>query len=188
MESIKATQLRIGMVILYQNTLYKIINVMHLTPGNKRGFIQAKLRNLREGNTIDVRFRSEDFLSRPILEQKEMEYLYEANSVYYFMDVNSYEQIEFEFEKIKEITKFLVPNIKVFGEFFKGEAIGLMLPPTVNLKVVSTEPTLKGATATASSKPATLETGLVIQVPPFIQAGDIVKVNTESSTYEERVR
>ncbi len=184
---ITATQLRPGMIIKYEDNIYIVLNVLHITPGNWRGMVQTKLRNIIDGRGFEVRFRSDEKLEVVILEEKEMEYLYMESELYYFMDTETYEQLTLDAELIGDAKNFLVPNIKCKIKFHDGKPVGIELPMTVDLKVVDTPPQIKGATATNSPKPATLETGLVIQVPPFIDPGDIVRIDTRTSEYLERV-
>ncbi|MCL6482018.1 MAG: elongation factor P, partial [Firmicutes bacterium] len=175
---VKATQLRPGMVIQHEGNLYVVFSVEHRTPGNKRGSMQTKLRNLRTGAIIDYRFRAEDFVERAILDEVEMEYLYSDAEGYHFMNTQTFEQIALSKDVLGDSTDYLVPNTVIKVEFFEGRPIGVSLPDTVDLTVVETEPGLQKATASAVMKPAKLETGLVIQVPPFINIGDKVKVDT----------
>lgn len=182
-----ATQLRRGMTIVHNGDLYKVVSFQHVTPGNWRGMVQTKLRNLKTGSLIEYRFRSEDRVERVVLEETEMEYLYNDATDYYFMNTETYEQISIPAEILGDSVFYLTPNTKIQVEFYEGKPVGIELPLVVELKVVSTEPTLKGATVDRGSKPATLETGLVVQVPPFIQEGDVIKVDTTEGKYLSRV-
>ena len=183
---ISATQMRPGMVIKYNNELYTVFSVSHRTPGNLRGFVQAKMRNLRSGTMTENRFSSEDRVEKAIMEEHEMEYLYDDGEYYYFMNIETYEQMHLTKDILGDGTQYLIPQLKVTVEFFDGKPISVELPATVDLKVVETEPSLKGATVSNVTKPATLETGLVVQVPPFITAGEKIRVNTAEGTYQER--
>jgi len=185
---ISATQLRSGMIIKYQNDLFRVMNVVHVTPGNWRGMVQTKLRNLRSGTQLENRFRSEDKVERVTFEQHEMEFLYEAGGDYHFMNTENYEQIALAAEALGEATKYLTPNMRVQVEFYEGKPIGVSLPKTVDLKVTHTEPSLKGATVTNVLKPATVETGAVVQVPGFVAIGDVIRVDTESGEYLSRAK
>src|SRR6202521_3142555 len=169
---ISATQLRLGMVIKFNNDLYSIFKKDHRTPGNLRGFVQIKMRNLRSGTMIEHRFSSEDKVERAALEEHEMEYLYDDGEYYYFMNTENFEQMHLTREILGDGIEYLVPQLKVNVEFYEGKAISVELPPTVILTVVETEPGLKGATVSNVTKPAKLETGLVVQVPPFISEGE----------------
>jgi elongation factor P len=185
---INATQLRAGMIIVYEGNLYRVTSVRHLTPGNKRGFVQTKLRNLRTGLGTEYKFRSEDRVERATLETRTMQYLYGDADIHTFMDTESYEQISLSAEEIGEFLSYLLPNQIVEIEFFEARPLGISPPSSVELGVTETEPTLKGATASASYKPAKLETGITIHVPPFIRVGDRIRVDTAEGKYLERVR
>jgi len=183
---ISATQLRPGMVIKFNNELYSIFSVNHRTPGNLRGFVQVRMRSLRSGSMTEHRFSSEDRVEKALLDEQEMEYLYDDGEYYYFMNTETYEQMHLMKDLLGDATQFLIPQLKVAVEFFEGKAISVELPPSVDLTVVETEPGLKGATVSNVTKPAKLETGLVVQVPPFITEGEKIRVNTADATYQER--
>ena len=187
MSSVKATQLRPGMVIQHEGQLYTVFSVDHRTPGNKRGSMQTRMKNLRSGTMIDYRFRAEEFVDRAILDEVEFEYLYNEGDEFHFMNTQTYEQMQMTREELGETVYYLIPNTTVKIEFFEEKPIGVDLPDTMELKVLETEPTLQKATASAVMKPATLETGLVIQVPPFVNSGDRVKVDTTEARYVQRV-
>ncbi|HBY62434.1 MAG TPA: elongation factor P [Solibacterales bacterium] len=183
---ISATQLRPGMVIKFNNELFSIFKTEHRTPGNLRGFVQAKMRNLRSGAMIEHRFSSEDRVEKANLEEHEMEYLYDDGEYFYFMNTESYEQMHFTKETLGDAISFLIPQLKVTVEFYEGKPISVELPPAVDMTVVETEPGLKGATVSNVGKPATMETGLVVQVPAFINVGEKIRVSTSEGTYQER--
>ncbi|HTS48776.1 MAG TPA: elongation factor P [Bryobacteraceae bacterium] len=183
---ISATQLRPGMVIKFNNELYSIFKTEHRTPGNLRGFVQAKMRKLSSGAMTEHRFSSEDRVERAALEEIEMEYLYDDGEYYYFMNTENYEQMHLTKEILGDGVEYLIPQLKVNVEFYEGKPISVELPPTVDLKVVETEPGLKGASVSNVTKPAKLETGLVVQVPPFINEGEKVRISTAEGTYQER--
>ena len=185
---ISATSLRRGMVIRKDGELFSVFSFTHLTPGNKRGFVQSKLRNLRTGALIDHRFRSVDTIERVALEQQEMEYLYQDGADYIFMNTTTFEQVHLGENLLGNSMLYLVPNITIRVEFYQQTPVGIQLPTTVDLEVVETEPGLKSATASSVNKPAKLETGLVVQVPPFVNAGEKVRVDTTSGAYLERAR
>jgi len=183
---IQATKLRPGVVIKHNGDLYSIFSVTHRTPGNLRGFVQVRMRSLRSGNMADHRFSSEDRVERAVLDEHEMEYLYQDGDDYHFMNTESYEQIHLNKDTLGDTVQYLTPNLKIQVEFYEGKPIGIELPATVDMEVVETEPSFKGATASNVMKPAKLETGLVVQVPPFVNQGDRIRVNTEEGTYQER--
>ena len=185
---IQATQLRRGNTILHNGELFQVVDYQHITPGNWRGMVQTKLRNMKTGAIIDHRFRSEDRLERAILDEREMEYLYKDGTDHYFMDTENYEQTHFNEEVLGDSVQYLVANSKIKVEFYDGRAVGLHLPASVDLKVVQTDPGMPSATATNVLKPATTETGLVVGVPHFIQEGEVIKVDTAEGKYLERVK
>ena len=184
--SIQATRLRKGMLIKLGNDLFRILELHHLTPGNKRAHIQARLRNIRTLALADEKFRAEEDIERATLDEREMQYLYNDGDHYYFMDTATYEQIHISSEALGDSVNYLMPDSLIRVEFYGEEPVGIELPPTVDLVVKETVPGIKGATASAQVKPATLETGLVIQVPPFVNEGDKVRVNTETGEYQSR--
>jgi len=183
MPSIQATRLKKGMLVKLENDLYRVLDLQHVTPGNLRGFVRAKFRNIRNGSLSDQKLRSEDSLERAVLDEREMQYLYKDGDSYHFMDTESYEQLHIDAEVLGDAANYLVPDATINVEFYGTEPVGIELPQAVDLKVVETVPGIKGATASAQVKPATLETGLVVQVPPFINIGDAVRVNTETGEY-----
>ena len=187
MSSVKATQLRPGMVIQHEGQLFTIFSVDHRTPGNKRGSMQTRMKNLKSGTMIDYRFRAEEFVDRAILDEVEFEYLYNEGDDFHFMNTETYEQMHLSREMLGDTVYYLIPNTVVKVEFFEEKPIGVDLPDTMELKVVSTEPTLQKATASAVMKAAKLETGLTIQVPPFVNTGDKVRVDTSEARYVQRV-
>ncbi len=185
---IQATQLRPGMTILHAGNFCRVMSVQHMTPGNKRGFVQAKLRNLKSGNSYEHRFRSEDRVEKAGLEEREMEFLYSAGDHFHFMNTETYEQVALTRTVLGKAIDFLTANTRVKVEFLQEEAVGVELPLTVDLKVVDTPPGMKGATASNSPKPATLETGLQVQVPQFVNVGEMVRVDTGEGKYLERAK
>ncbi len=184
--AIPATQLRPGMVIKHNNDLHAVFSVEHRTPGNLRAFIQAKLRNLRTGAMYEHRFRSADAIDKVTVDEVDMEYLYNDGDSYYFMNTENYEQTYLGKDVLGEAVDYLIPNLQIKVEFFDGKAVGIELPQTVDLTVVETEPGLKSATASSVTKPAKTETGLVVQVPPFINEGEKIRVDTSEGAYLSR--
>jgi elongation factor P len=183
---ITSTQLRPGMVVKFNNELHTVFKMEHRTPGNLRGFVQAKMRNFRTGSMMEHRFSSEDKIEKASLDEQEMEYLYDDGEYFYFMNTETYEQMHLTKELLGDATNFLIPNLKVKVQFYEGSPLSVDLPPTVDLKVLETEPGIKGATVSNVTKPAKLETGLVVQVPPFIVEGEKIRVSTAESAYMER--
>jgi elongation factor P len=188
MDTVQATRMRPGMVIRHEGKLFAVFSLFHRTPGNKRGFVQTKLRNLESGAMMDYRFSSEEMVERAFLDEKEVEFLYPEGDVYTFMDTETFEQYHLTREQLGDTVGYLVPNLQLKIEFYEGKPIGVELPPAVELKVVETEPGIKGASATNVMKPAKLETGITVNVPPFISAGETIRVDTAEGTYLERAR
>jgi elongation factor P len=174
------------MVVKFNNELFSVFSVVHRTPGNLRGFVQARMRNLRNGNMIEHRFSSEDRVERAMLDEQEMEYLYDDGEFYYFMNTTNYEQMHLTKDILGDGVNYLVPQLKVNVEFYEGKPISVELPATVEFTVVETEPGLKGASVSNVTKAAKMETGLVVQVPAFIVEGEKIRVNTAEGTYQER--
>jgi elongation factor P len=186
MASIQATRLKKGMLIKQDQDLLRVLELQHVTPGNLRGFVRVKLRNIRSGTLSDQKLRSEDTLERATLEQRDMQYLYKDGDDFYFMDTSSYDQIHISSEALGDSVNYLKAEMTIEVEFYGDEPVGIELPQTVDLEVKETVPGIKGATASNQVKPATLETGLVVQVPPFINEGDVVRVSTETGEYLSR--
>jgi elongation factor P len=186
MATIQATKLRKGMLFKLENDLYRALDVQHVTPGNLRGFVRVKARNLRSGTLADNKLRSEDLVERATLDERAMQYMYNDGSAYYFMDTDTFEQIHISSENLGGSVNYLIAEMVIQVEFYGSEPVGIELPQTVDLVVQDTPPAIKGATASAQLKPATLETGLVVQVPPFVNTGDKIRVNTETGEYLAR--
>ena len=183
-----ATQIRRGMVILFEGAPCKVLEARHHTPGNLRAMMQTKLRNLRTGSSFEHRFRSADTVERAVLEQHEMEYLYSDGSFHHFMNTESYEQTAMSDEDLGDMAEWLAPGLRIQVEFYEGSPIGVTLPPSLELAVVQTEPSLKGATVSNVNKPAKLENGVTIQVPPFVNEGDRIRVDPVEGRYIERAK
>ncbi len=188
MDTVQATRLRPGMIIKHDGKLYSIFSLSHRTPGNKRGFVQTRLRDLEGGAMIEHRFSSEDFVEKAFLDEKVVEYLYHDGDHYTFMDTTNYEQFHLNADALGDAVGYLIPNLEMKLEFYEGRPISVELPPSVDLKVVETEPGIKGASATNVMKPAKMETGITVQVPPFIGEGETIRVDTAEGTYLERAR
>jgi len=186
MASIQATRLKKGMILRLGEDLMRVLELQHVTPGNLRGFVRIKLRNIRNGTLSDQKLRSEDQFDRAVLDQREMQYLYHDGDTYYFMDTASFEQTQMSAEALGDSTSYLKAESTIVVDFDGDDPVGITLPLAVDLEVVDTVPGIKGATASAQVKPATLETGLVVQVPSFIDTGDVVRVSTDSGEYMAR--
>ncbi|HYO12851.1 MAG TPA: elongation factor P [Thermoanaerobaculia bacterium] len=183
---IQASQMRAGMCILFEGDVCRVMNVQHVTPGNWRGFVQARMRNLRSGNSFEHRFGSTEKVERAILDTNQMEYLYSDPSGHHFMNQETYEQVTLDDETLGDSMLYLLPNTVIQIDFYEDRPVGIELPNTVTLEVVDTEPSMKGATASASYKPAKMETGLTVQVPPFIEVGTRIIIDTRENKYLSR--
>ena len=184
----KATLLRAGMIIKHEGELFAVYSVDHRTPGNKRAAMQTKMRNLRTGSMIDYRFRAEDSLEKVTVDEVDFEYLYSDGEGHHFMNTENYEQMALQNDIVGDSKDYLIANMPVKIEYYDDKPIGVVLPDTVDLTVVETEPSIQKATASAVMKPAKLETGLVINVPPFVGTGDKVRVDTSEGRYMQRVQ
>ncbi len=184
--AIPATQMRPGMIIKHNNDLHSVFSVEHRTPGNLRAFIQAKLRNIRTGAMFEHRFRSGDAIEKINVDSVAMEFLYQDGDNYHFMNTETYEQLFLSRDVLGDSVEYLTANLQIKVEFYDGKAVGIELPQTVILTVVETEPGLKSATASSVTKPAKMETGLIVQVPPFITEGEKIKVDTAEGAYLSR--
>ena len=184
--AIPATQMRPGMVIKHNEKLHSVFAVEHRTPGNLRAFIQAKLRNLESGAMFEHRFRSGDAIERVIVDDVAMEFLYQDGDDYIFMNMTDYEQTTLSREILGDAADYMLPNIKVDISFIEGKPVGVELPNVVEMTVVETEPGIRSATASSVTKPAKTETGLIVQVPPFINEGEKIRIDTAEGSYMSR--
>lgn len=183
---INATQIRAGQILNIDGGLHRVLSMTHITPGNWRAIIHVKMRNLKTNSTWEKRFSSDDKIEKAELETHQMQYLYSDGSEHCFMNMESFEQIYLSDEVLQDALKYMVPEQIIDVEFYEGNPVSVELPQTVILEVVETEPHIKGATATASFKPAKLTTGIVVQVPQFVEVGDKIKVDTREGKYIER--
>ncbi|HVN76045.1 MAG TPA: elongation factor P [Thermoanaerobaculaceae bacterium] len=181
-----ATEMRAGNIIVYNGQLHRVLQVIHVTPGNWRGMVQCKLRNLKTGNQLEHRFRSEDRVEKASLDTHEMQYLYSDPSGNHFMNTETFEQLSLTDEVLGDSKGFLLPDTVITVDFYDSQPVGLELPNTVVLQVVETDPPLKGATAAGGSKPAKLETGVTVAVPQFIDTGTKIVVDTRTGEYVSR--
>jgi elongation factor P len=185
---IKATDIRRGMVITMEGVNYVVLDFAHHTPGNLRAMVQTKLRNMNSGSLIDKRFRSVDQIDVPYVETKEYEYLYSSGDEHVFMDSETYDQLSFSQEIIGTAMDYLLPNNKVMVKYINDKPVSIEVPDFAELTVTDTPPSLSGATATNQYKEATLETGLKVDVPPFIKPGEKIRIDTRTGEYLERVK
>ena len=183
---ISAFDVRVGNLVEYQNKLWRVLKKNHVKPGKGGAFVQLEMKTIAEGTKLNERFRSEDKLEKAHVEPRTMQYLYSDGDHYVFMDTESYEQLNMPTEDLEEQSGYLLPETEVQINFYNGSPIGVELPATVVLASSETESVVKGQTASGSGKPATLETGIRVIVPPFVNAGDRVRVNTETGEYVER--
>jgi elongation factor P len=184
----KATEIRKGQVVKMDGQNYLIVGTEHVTPGNWRAMVQTKLKNLNTGTIIEKRLRSTEDVEIAFVENKKMEYLYSSGSEHVFMDNDTYDQVTFAKEMVEDVMPFILPNAHVSVLYCDGKPLTVEAPRTVDLKIVETPPALKGATVTNQYKEAKLETGLTVQVPSFIESGEVIRIDTTSREYVERVK
>lgn len=184
---IAAGDFRKGSTIEVDGQVFTVVDFMHVKPGKGAAFVRTKLKNVMTGAVIEKTFNPTEKFEEAVIERREMQYLYNDGELYYFMDAETYEQIPLNYDKVEDAIKYIKENMAVIVKFYKGEAFSVEPPTFVELEVVETEPGFKGDTATGGSKPATVETGAVIQVPLFINVGDKIKIDTRTGEYLERV-
>jgi elongation factor P len=183
---ITAVDLRAGMTFIQDGKLIKVLEASHHKPGKGNTVMRMKLRDVRTGATYDTTFRPDEKFEKAHIDTKTVQYLYTMDDTGFFMDLETYEQYEIPTENIEDEMKFILENMEVKIQFYGSEVIGVQLPSTVVLRVAETQPSIKGATVTGSGKPATMETGLVVNVPDFIEAGELLEINTSEGTYQKR--
>ena len=183
----QANSLRAGMCVLHNNEVCSIMSVTHRTPGNLRAFVQVRMRNLKNGNSFEHRFASTESVERAILDTIPMEYLYSDGDMHHFMSQENYEQVTLSDDALGDTLLYILPNSVIKVDFYEGLPVGVELPNTVILEIVDTEPGMKGATASSSYKPAKMQTGLVVQIPPFVEAGAKIEIDTRENKYLRRV-
>jgi elongation factor P len=184
---ISTNDLRTGLTIDVDGEVYSVVEFQHVKPGKGAAFVRTKLKNMRTGRVVEQTFRAGEKVNRAHIERKEMQYLYREAESIVFMDNETYEQVSITEDQLGENINYLQENMNIFVLIYNGELMGIDLPHSVELKVATTEPGVRGDTASGATKSATLETGLVIQVPLFVDEGDIVKVDTKTGEYLERV-
>jgi len=180
------TELKNGVTIVIDGDVYVIISAQHVKPGKGGAFVRAKLRNLKTQLVFDRTFRSDEKIEGAFIEQKKLMFLYNQNEMYHFMDQEHYEEVMLSAQRLAEKKDFLKDNLEVIALFYKHHLLNIELPNAVILKVVQTEPGFRGDTAKQTTKPAVMETGVKISVPLFVNSGDLIKVDTRTSTYIER--
>jgi len=186
--AIPATQIRRGMVIVFEGDPCRIVEFRHHTPGNLRAMVQAKLKNLRTGSSFEHRFRAADSVEPASMETHDLEYMYDAGGTYHFMNTENYDQLEMNEEMLGDNAQWMQPGMTIQAEYYDGRPVGIRMPNSLTLEVVDTAPVMKTATKTASTKPAKLENGVTGQVPEFIGIGDKVRVNPSTGEYQERAK
>ncbi|WP_099320578.1 elongation factor P [Anaerococcus sp. Marseille-P3625] len=184
---LSANELRKGVTFVYDNDVYQVIDFQHVKPGKGAAFVRAKIRSVMAGGTKDVTFNPSEKFENAVISTKEMQYLYNDGQLYYFMDPESFEQIGIEYEAVEEAIKYVKENDSVQIKFYQGKPFSVDAPNFVELKVTQTEPGIKGDTATNVTKPATVETGAIINVPIFVNEGDVIKIDTRTGDYLSRV-
>jgi elongation factor P len=180
------TDFRNGLKIEFGGEPYVIVYFQHVKPGKGGAFVRTKLKNLKTGAVLENTFRSGDKVNKPDLDEREMQFMYLLENAYHFMDTKTYEQIYLDREHMGDAANYMIENLPVKILFYRGEPIGIDLPIFIDLQIVETEPGLKGDTVSGATKPASLESGAVVQVPLFLNVGDRVKVDTRTGTYIER--
>ena len=183
-----ATQIRRGMVIVFEGDPCRVLEFRHHTPGNLRAMVQAKLKNLRTGSSFEHRFRAADSIERASMETHELEFMYKGGDTYHFMNIENFDQLEMDDEMLGDNAQWMQSGMKIIAEYYDGRPIGIDLPQYLVLEIVDTAPVMKSATKTASTKPAKLENGVSVNVPEFIASGERIKVNPTTGEYMERAK
>ena len=186
--AVTATQIRRGMVLVFEGDPCRVLEFRHHTPGNLRAMVQAKLKNLRTGSSFEHRFRAADTITKADMETHELEFLYQGGDTYHFMNIENYDQLELDEETLGDSAPWMQPGMKILAEWYNGRPIGIELPNSLVFEIVDTAPVVRGATKTASSKPTKLENGIVVNVPEFIEQGTRIRVNPTTGEYRDRAK
>jgi len=184
---ISAGEFRKGVTFEYDGNIFIIVEFQHVKPGKGAAFVRTKMKNIVTGQVLERTFNPTEKVEEAKIEKKEMQYLYNENGIYYFMDMETFDQIPFNYDQVQEAIKYVVENMMITVQFFKGKAFAVVPPMFVELTITDCEPGVQGDTSKSSGKPATLETGLVIQVPLFVNLGDKIRVDTRTGEYMERM-
>ena len=184
---IQAGDFRKGVTFEFEGNVYTIVDFLHVKPGKGSAFVRTKMKNVVTGQVLERTFNPTERVEEAKIERKEMQYLYNEDGIYYFMDMETYDQIPLNYEQVQEAMKYVTENMMVSIQFYKGKAFSVLPPMFVELNIVDCEPGIQGDTSKAGNKPATLETGLVIQVPLFVNNGERIRVDTRTGEYMERV-
>lgn len=183
-----ATQIRRGMVIVFEGEPCRIMDFRHHTPGNLRAMVQTKMKNLRTGSNFEHRFRAADTIEKASLETHDLEFLYQGGTTYHFMNTENYDQLEMDDEMLGDAAQWMQPGMKIVAEYYQGKPIGIELPNSVELEIVETAPVMKSATKTSSFKQAKLENGVSVNIPEFIPSGIRIRVNPNTGEYIDRAK
>ncbi len=183
-----ATQIRRGMVLVFNGAPYRVLEFRHHTPGNLRAMVQAKMKNLKNGSTIEHRFRAADSIEKAAMETHDLEFLYQGGDTYHFMNTENYDQLEMDEEMLGDNAQWMQPGMKIQAEYYDGRPIGIQLPNSMILEIVETAPVMRSATKTASTKPAKLENGVTVNVPEFVGSGEKIRVNPNTGEYMDRAK
>lgn len=184
---ISASDFRKGVTFEIDNDVFVIIDFQHVKPGKGAAFVRTKIKNVMTGSVVERTFSPSEKFPKAHIETKEMQYLYNDSDLYYFMDLETYEQIPLNYEQVEDAMKYIKENMNATIKFYKGLAFSVAPPNFVVLDIIETEPGFKGDTATGANKPATVETGAVITVPLFVEQGDTIRIDTRTGEYMERV-
>ena len=183
-----ATQIRRGMVLVFEGDPCRVLEFRHHTPGNLRAMVQAKLKNLRTGSSFEHRFRAADTIERASMETHELEFMYKGGDTYHFMNTENFDQLEMDDEMLGDNAQWMQSGMKIIAEYYDGRPIGIDLPQFLVLEIVDTAPVMRSATKTASTKPATLDNGVTVNVPEFIATGERIRVNPSTGEYMDRAK
>src|SRR3989338_1507328 len=184
--ALSINEVKNGLTVLVDDIAYQVVEFQHVKPGKGAAFIRVKLRNLKNGAIQEKTFRGDEKIEEAFIEERKLQYLYKTGSLYYFMDQENYEEISISEDIIAEKRKFLKDNQVVSVNIYENEVLNVSLPNFIEFKIIQTEPGIKGDTAKSGTKPATLETGAIVQVPLFINTGDVLKIDTRTGEYIER--
>ena len=179
-------EIKSGLTVLLDRQIYAVLGYQHVKPGKGAAFVRIKLRNLKDGRVLEKTFKGDEKIEEVFIEERRLQYLYRSDRIYYFMDQRSFEQVSISKDVLGENSKFLKDALEITAYFFNEKILYIELPNFIEVKITHTEPGLKGDTARAAMKLATIETGVSIQVPLFIEVGDVIKVDTRSGKYIER--
>ena len=184
---ISAGEFRKGVTFEYEGNIYIVVDFQHVKPGKGAAFVRTKMKNIVTGQVLERTFNPTERVEEAKIEKKEMQYLYNEDGIYYFMDMETYDQIPLNYDQVQEAMKYVIENMMVSIQFYKGKAFSVLPPMFVELNITDCESGIPGDTSKAGNKPATLETGLVIQVPLFVNNGDRIRIDTRTGEYMERV-